>query len=323
MKKTALITGILGQDGAYLAQFLLQKDYKVYGMFRRNANPSFENTDFLEVTSDIEFVCGDMTDEASLINLIKSIRPSEVYNLAAQSFVGCSWEQARLTTEVNAMGVLYLLNAIKFFSPTTKFYQASTSEMFGNARSSPQCEHTPFEPESPYAISKLYSYWLVRNFRESYRMFCCNGILFNHESPIRGKEFVTRKISDGVARIKLGLAKSIKLGNLSAKRDWGYAGDYVRAMWLMMQQVHPDDYVIATGKSHYIREFLKIAFEFAEIKDWEKYVKIDPRFKRPAEVYDLCGDAGKARKKLGWKPEKSFEDLVEYMVASDLQRLIN
>lgn len=322
MKKIALITGILGQDGPYLAKLLLEKDYKVYGLIRRYANPNFSNTDYLDVTDKVEFVSGDMTDEASIMNIIKNIRPDEVYNLAAQSFVGSSWDQSKVTTEINALGVLYLLNAIKFFSPTTKFYQASTSEMFGNSHENGlQKEGTPFHPRSPYAIAKLYAYWMTINFKESYGMYCANGILFNHESPIRGIDFVTRKISDGVARIKLGLADEIRLGNLDSKRDWGFAGDYVEAMWLMLQQEKPDNYIVSTGKTHSIRDFLDLAFNYVDIKDWEKYVKIDPRFKRPAELFSLHGTNEKAKEVLGWEPKVEFKELVEMMVEADLKRL--
>jgi len=321
MAKSALITGILGQDGPYLAKFLLEKGYRVYGMIRRYSNPNFSNLDDLGITHKIDFVDGDLIDESSLINLIKNFRPEEVYNLAAQSFVGGSWEQAKLTTEVNALGVLYLLNAIKFFSPTTKFYQASTSEMFGLANNDGvQDEHTPFHPRSPYGISKAYAYWMTVNFRESYGMFTCNGILFNHESPLRGKQFVTRKITDGVAKIKLGLEKELRLGNLKARRDWGFAGDYVEAMYLMLQQNKPDDYVVGTGESYSVKEFVKEAFRFAGISDWEKYITIDPRFKRPAEVPDLKANAKKAEKALGWKPKVPFKELVKMMVEADLKR---
>lgn len=322
MKKTALITGILGQDGGYLAKLLIEKDYKVYGLIRRYTNPNFENLEYLGVQDKVEYVSGDMTDEASLINIIKSTTPQEVYNLAAQSFVGSSWDQAKLTTEVNALGVLYLLNALKLFSPTTKFYQASTSEMFGNSSNEGlQTEETPFHPRSPYAIAKLYAYWMTVNFRESYNMYCANGILFNHESPIRGKEFVTRKITDGVARIKLGLDNEIRLGNLESKRDWGYAGDFVEAMWLMLQQDKPGNYIVSTGEAHSIREFLDIAFRHAGIDGWEQYVKIDPRFMRPAELFALHGTNEKAVKVLGWKPKVKFEELVVMMVDADLKRL--
>lgn len=321
MKKTALVTGILGQDGPYLAKLLLEKDYKVYGLLRRYSNPHFGNLDYLGITDKIDYIEGDLTDEASLINTIKNIRPDEVYNLAAQSFVGSSWEQAKLTTEINAMGVLYLLNALKFFSPTTKFYQASTSEMFGSSHDSfQQDENTNFHPRSPYGIAKVYAYWMTVNFRESYNMFTCNGILFNHESPLRGIQFVTRKITDGVAKIKLGLAEDIHLGNLEPKRDWGFAGDYVEAMYLMLQQENPDDYVVATGETHSVQEFVELAFAAAGIQDWKKYVKIDPRFKRPAEVVHLHGKPDKAKKLLGWTPKVSFKELVTMMVEADIKR---
>jgi len=324
MAKTALVTGILGQDGPYLAKYLLEKGYKVYGMIRRYSNPNFSNPDYLGITHNINFVDGDLIDEASLINMIKNLRPDEVYNLAAQSFVGDSWEQAKLTTEVNSLGVLHLLNAIKYFSPVTKFYQASTSEMFGLAhREGIQDQSTPFHPRSPYGISKVYAYWMTINFRESYGMFTCNGILFNHESPLRGKQFVTRKITDGVAQIKCGLAKEMRLGNLDAKRDWGFAGDYVEAMYLMLQQEKPDDYIIGTGESHSVREFVELAFKYAGISDWEKYVVVDPRFKRPAEVPSLRAKSDKAEKILGWKPKTSFKDLVKMMVEADIERYQN
>jgi GDPmannose 4,6-dehydratase len=322
MKKTALITGVMGQDGPYLAKLLLEKNYKVYGMVRRYSSPNFDNLKYLGVYDDIDYVTGDLTDESSMMNIIKAIEPSEVYNLGAQSFVGSSWDQAKFTTEVNALGVLYLLNAIKFFSPTTKFYQASTSELFGNSSNADgiQSEETPFMPRSPYAIAKLYAYWMTVNFRESYNMFCTNGILFNHESPLRGKEFVTRKVTEGVARISLGLQDSISLGNLDSKRDWGFAGDYVEAMWMMMQQEKPDNFIVATGKTHTIRELLEVAFAKVGIKDWEKYVIIDPRFKRPAELHILQGSAEKAKKELGWTPKVSFKELIEMMVDADVAR---
>lgn len=322
MAKTALVTGILGQDGPYLAKLLIEKGYKVYGLIRRYSNPSFSNLDYVGVTKDVNFVEGDLTDESSLINVIKNIRPEEVYNLAAQSFVGSSWEQAKLTTEVNATGVLYLLNSLKHFCPTAKFYQASTSEMFGLANDGGyQGENTNFHPRSPYGVSKVYAYWMTVNFRESYNMFTANGILFNHESPIRGIQFVTRKITDGVARIKLGLASELRLGNLDASRDWGFAGDYVEAMYLMLQADEPDDYVVATGETHTVREFVTLAFQSAGITDWEKYVKLDPRFQRPAEVPHLRGKVGKAKSKLGWEPKVSFEQLVDMMVKADVERL--
>jgi len=321
MSKSALITGILGQDGPYLADFLLKKGYKVYGLIRRYSNPNFSNLDYLNVTNKVDYVEGDMNDEASLLNLIRGLHPDEVYNLAAQSFVKASFEQAKLTTEVNSLGPLYLLNAIKFFSPTTKFYQASTSEMFGLQHTNGyQDEKTPFHPRSPYGISKVYAYWMAVNYRESYGLFTANGILFNHESPIRGIQFVTRKITDGVAKIKRGLVKELRLGNLDAKRDWGFAGDYVEAMYLMLQQKNPDDYVVGTGKSHSVREFVEAAFKSVGINNWKKYVVIDPQFKRPAEVPNLKAKADKARKNLGWKPKLSFPELVEMMVKADLKR---
>ncbi|MCA9371644.1 GDP-mannose 4,6-dehydratase [Candidatus Woesebacteria bacterium] len=321
MKKTALITGILGQDGPYLAKLLLEKDYKVYGMTRRYSLPNFGNVEYLGIHHDIDYVDGDMTDESSLMNIIKSVRPDEVYNLAAQSFVKASFEQPKFTTDVNALGVLYLLNAIKYFSPTSRFYQASTSEMFGLANDGGyQDENTNFHPRSPYGVSKVYAYWMTVNYRESYNMFTANGILFNHESPIRGIQFVTRKITDGVAKIKLGLATELRLGNMEAKRDWGFAGDYVEAMWLMLQTDKPDDYVVATGETHSVQEFVEAAFAAADIPDWKKYITIDPRFKRPAEVPHLCGRVDKATKQLGWKPKVSFAELVKMMVEADIKR---
>lgn len=322
MAKTAIVTGIMGQDGPYLAKLLLEKDYKVYGMVRRYSNPNFENLDYLGITNKIDYVEGDMTDEASLMNLVKGLRPAEIYNLAAQSFVGSSWDLAKLTTEVNSLGVLYLLNSIKHFSPTTKFYQASTSEMFGLQHTDGyQDENTPFHPRSPYGIAKVYAFWMTVNFRESYNLFAANGILFNHESPLRGIQFVTRKITDGVARIKLGLAKEIHLGNLDPRRDWGFAGDYVEAMYLMLQQEEPDDYVVGTGQSHSVRDFVEAAFRHAGIDDWEKYIKQDPRFMRPAEVPDLRCKPDKIAKKLKWQPTVKFEGLVKQMVDADMKRL--
>lgn len=321
MAKIALITGILGQDGPYLAKLLLSKGYKVYGMVRRYSNPNFDNLDYLGITNEIDYVDGDMTDESSLINLVRTLRPDEVYNLAAQSFVGDSWQMAKLTTEVNALGVLYLLNAIKFFSPTTKFYQASTSEMFGlGSTNGYQDEETPFYPRSPYGIAKVYAHWMAVNFRESYGLFTCSGILFNHESPIRGIQFVTRKITNAVAKIKLGIVDKLYLGNLEAKRDWGFAGDYVEAIYLMLQQKNPDDYVVGTGENHSVKEFVELAFRFAGFADWKRHVAIDPQFKRPAEVPALRARADKARKVLGWKPKVSFKELVKMMIEADLKR---
>ncbi len=321
-KKTALITGILGQDGPYLAKLLLEKDYKVYGLIRRYSNPNFSNLDYLGITSKIDYVEGDMADEASLLNLIRTLHPDEVYNLAAQSFVSSSFEQAKLTTEINSLGPLYLLNAIKFFSPTTRFYQASTSEMFGlQNKDGFQDETTPFHPRSPYGVSKVYAYWITVNYREAYGLFACNGILFNHESPLRGIQFVTRKITDGVARIKYGLTNELRLGNLETKRDWGFAGDYVEAMYLMLQQKDPDDYVVGTGENHSVKEFVELAFKLAGLDDWKKYVKIDPQFKRPAEVPNLKANPQKAIKKLGWRPKVNFKQLVKMMVDADLERV--
>ncbi|MFA6006033.1 MAG: GDP-mannose 4,6-dehydratase [Patescibacteria group bacterium] len=322
MAKTALVTGILGQDGPYLAKLLLEKGYKVFGLVRRYSNPNFANLDFLGITKDVDYVDADLTDEASLYNVVHRTHPNEIYNLGAQSFVGSSWEMAKQTTEVNALGVLYMLNAIKQFSPTSRFYQASTSEMFGTGNDAGlQDETTCFHPRSPYGIAKVYAYWMTVNFRESYGMFTCNGILFNHESPLRGMQFVTRKITDGVARIKLGLATELRLGNLDAKRDWGFAGDYVVAMHEMLQQEKPDDYVIGTGENHSVREFVEKAFKAAGVADWEKYVIIDPRYKRPAEVPDLKARPVKATTQLGWKPTVSFDELVNMMVEADLKRL--
>lgn len=321
-KKTALITGILGQDGPYLAKLLLEKGYDVYGVIRRYSQPNFSNLEYVGVYKDINYLEGDMTDESSLINLIKGIKPHEVYNLAAQSFVGSSWDLPKQTSEVNSLGVLYLLNAIKYFSPTTRFYQASTSEMYGtNNKDGVQTEDTPFHPRSPYGVSKVYAYWMTVNYRESFGLYATNGILFNHESPIRGIQFVTRKITDGVARIKLGLADEIRLGNMDAKRDWGFAGDYVEAMYLMLQEEEADDYQIATGESHSVKEFVEYAFEYAGVDDWQKYVKTDPRYMRPAEVHDLKGQPTKTLKKLNWKPKVDFKGLVEMMVDADIARL--
>ncbi len=322
MTKTAFVTGVTGQDGAYMSRFLLEKDYKVFGLLRRSTRHAFANLEYLGVAYDVEYLEGDITDEASLIRTIRQTRPDEVYNLAAQSFVGTSWDQPALTTETNALGVLKLLNAVKDFAPRAKFYQASTSEMFGSSnRAGLQTENTPFHPLSPYAVSKLYAYWITNNYKESHGMFCVNGILFNHESPIRGKEFVTRKITDAVARIKLGLADEIRLGNLESKRDWGFAGDYVEAMWLMLQRNQPDNYIVSTGETHSIRDFLTAAFRHVGIKNWKPYVFIDPRYKRPTELLTLQGKSTKALRKLRWKPKVAFEELVEMMVDADIERV--
>ena len=320
--KKALITGITGQDGAYLAKFLLAKGYEVFGLVRRTVNRNFENLEYLGIADKVDCLDGDLTDEASLINAVKRIYPDEIYNLAAQSFVGTSWDQPTATCEINGMGVLKLLNAVRICYPTAKFYQASTSEMFGNVHQEGiQDENTPFHPRSPYGISKLFAYWMTINCRESNSMFCSNGILFNHESPIRGKEFVSRKITDGAARIKFGLAKEILLGNLDSRRDWGFAGDYVEAMWLMLQQKDPGDFIVSTGETHSIRDFLDLAFGHVGINDWTPYVKIDPKYKRPAELFVLQGKNDKAKKVLGWEPKVSFKQLVEMMVEADLKRL--
>ena len=316
--KNALITGITGQDGSYLAELLLEKGYKVYGLKRRTSDLNYGNVSHL--INDIEFIYADMTDIPSLITAVKKSQPDEVYNLAAQSFVQTSWEQPILTGEVDGMGVTNILEAIKMVKPEARFYQASTSEMFGKVQAIPQCETTPFYPRSPYGVAKLYAHWITTNYRESYDMFACSGILFNHESPRRGLEFVTRKVSMAVARIKNGLQKDLFLGNLDSKRDWGFAGDYVKAMWLMLQQETPDDYVIATGETHTIREMCEVAFNYAGL-NYEDYVKVDPRFFRPAEVEILLGDPSKAKKALGWELSVSFKQLIEMMVQSDLDKI--
>jgi GDPmannose 4,6-dehydratase len=319
MRKTALITGITGQDGSYLAELLLEKGYRVVGMTRRTSTEVHERIE--HIVDDLEIVSGDLLDQSSIQSIVQRTRPQEVYNLAAQSFVPTSWEQPVLTGEFTALGVTRMLEAIRHVDPSIKFYQASSSEMFGKAVEVPQKETTPFYPRSPYGVAKVYGHWITVNYRESYDLFACSGILFNHESPRRGKEFVTRKISDGVARIKLGLAKELRLGNLDAKRDWGYAGDYVRAMWMMLQADTADDYVIATGRTHSVREFVRIAFEAAGLGSYEPYVVVDPRFVRPAEVDMLVGDAAKARRELGWAPGVTFEQLVETMVKADVDHL--
>lgn len=322
MKKTAFVTGMTGQDGPYLAKLLLEKGYHVIGLIKRYSSPNLENIKFLGIENDIEMITGDITDDGNMNHLIKTLRPNEFYNLAAQSFVGASWDLNKVTTEVNAVGPLNILNAIKQHSPDTKYYQASTSEMYGNGiNSNKQDENTPFHPRSPYGVAKLYAHWITINFRESYSLHASTGILFNHESPIRGKEFVTRKITDGVARIKLGLKDKIVLGNLEAKRDWGFAGDYVEAMWLMLQQSEPGDYVIATGEQHSIKELLQLSFESVGITEWQQYVESDPKFKRPAELHSLCGDSTKAEKTLGWQRKTDFKTLVSMMVEADIKRL--
>src|SRR5215469_334594 len=306
-QRTALITGITGQDGSYLAECLLGKGYRVFGMTRQS---STENLDRLTgCIENVELRSGDLLDQSSLTALLQEIRPHEVYNLAAQSFVPTSWKQPVLTAEFTAVGVTRMLEAIRTVDPAVRFYQASSSEMFGRVRETPQTEQTPFYPRSPYGVAKLYGHWITVNYRESYGLFTCSGILFNHESPRRGLEFVTRKVSDGAARIKLGLAKELRMGNLDAKRDWGFAGDYVEAMWLMLQQPVPDDYVVATGDCHSVQELCEVAFEHVGL-DWREHVVEDPRFVRPAEVALLLGNAAKARKVLGWEPRTSFRELV-------------
>jgi len=317
--KTALITGINGMDGSHLADFLLEKGYMVFGMERRTSYPNRLNTKHLE--GKVTFVNGDLTDQNSLLRCIKECDPDEIYHLAAQSFVGESWNTPEQTGDVTGLGALRMLEAIREYGKEIKFYQASTSEMFGRMVENPAKETTPFYPRSPYGVAKLYGHWITKNYRESYDMFNVSGILFNHESERRGIEFVTRKITDGVAKIKLGLEKHLLLGNLDSKRDWGYSPDYVESMWMMLQQDEPDDYIIATGKDHTIREFLDVAFNHIGISDWAKYVKQDERFMRPAEVAVLCGDSSKARDILGWKPKTSFEQMVVNMVDNDLKLL--
>lgn len=317
-EKTALITGITGQDGSYLAELLLSKGYKVFGVVRRASTESFERISHL--TGRIQLVQADLLDQYSLIEAIRKAQPTEVYNLAAQSFVPTSWAQPVLTGEFTALGVTKVLEAVRAVDPSIRFYQASSSEMYGKVLEVPQREETPFYPRSPYGVAKVYGHYITVNYRESYNLFAVSGILFNHESPRRGLEFVTRKVTDGVARIKLGLASELRMGNLDAQRDWGFAGDYVEAMWLMLQQDEPDDYVIATGATHTVRELVKVAFERVGL-DYEKYVVIDPAFIRPAEVDLLIGDPAKAKEKLGWEPKTSFVELVHMMVDADLARL--
>ncbi|MCK9568363.1 GDP-mannose 4,6-dehydratase [Candidatus Pacearchaeota archaeon] len=334
IKKKALITGITGQDGSYLAEFLLKKGYEVFGMYRRNSTDPFERVD--EIKSQLNLVDGDMTDLGSMIQILKDVNPDEVYNLASQSFVTASWSQPESTCDITALGVLRILEAIKLINPKIKFYQASSSEMFGKIQEVPQTEKTPFYPRSPYGISKLFGYWMTVNYRESYNIFACNGILFNHESPKRGKQFVTRKISHSVAKIKLGYQEVLSLGNLDSKRDWGFAGDYVEAMWLMLQKEKPGDYIISSNESHTVREFVEEAFNVAGMYpiQWEEkgmnevgryngkiVVKVDPKFFRPAEVDYLLGDYSKAKKELDWIPKTSFKELVKMMVENDLKEL--
>jgi GDPmannose 4,6-dehydratase len=318
MKKRALITGITGQDGSYLAELLLAKDYDVIGMVRRTSTVTFERIKHIQ--NRLTLVTGDLADEISLINLLREHRPTEVYNLAAQSFVQTSWAQPVFTGETTALGVTRMLDAVRIVDPSIRFYQASSSEMFGKVQAVPQSEDTPFYPRSPYGVAKLYGHWITVNYRESYNMFACSGILFNHESPRRGLEFVTRKIANGVVRIKLGLDAELRLGNLDAQRDWGFAGDYVEAMWLMLQQEQPDDYVVATGETHAVREFCELAFAHVGL-DYRDYVVQDARFMRPAEVDLLIGNPAKAKAALGWQPKTPFPNLVRMMVDADMQQL--
>ncbi len=319
MKKRALITGVTGQDGSYLSELLLANDYEVHGVVRRSSTENFERIGHL--SGKIQLHQADLLDQLSIIDVIKETDPHEVYNLAAMSFVPTSWKQPALTGEFTAIGVTKVLEAVKLLGKDRiKFYQASSSEMFGKVVETPQKESTPFYPRSPYGVAKVYGHWITVNYRESYNMYCCSGILFNHESPRRGREFVTRKVTDAVARIKLGMSKSLKLGNLDSQRDWGFAGDYVKAMHLMLQQDKPDDYVVATGQTHTVKRLVELAFGAVGL-DWNKYVEIDPSLVRPAEVDLLIGDPAKAKRKLGWVPEVTFEQLVEMMVKADLARL--
>ena len=317
-RKKALITGITGQDGSYLAEFLLEKGYEVIGMVRRTSTINFDR--IRHIQDKITLVQGDLLDQMSLVDILREHRPHEVYNLAAQSFVPTSWKQPVLTGEFTALGVTRMLEAVRIVDPEIRFYQASSSEMFGKVREVPQNERTPFYPRSPYGVAKVYAHWITVNYRESYNLFACSGILFNHESPRRGLEFVTHKVTYGASRIKLGLDHELRLGNLDARRDWGYAGDYVQAMWLMLQQDEPDDYVIATGRTHSVRELCEVAFGYLGL-DWQKYVVSDPQFMRPAEVDLLVGDASKAHAKLGWEPTYTFEQLIQMMVDADMQAL--
>lgn len=320
MAKRALITGITGQDGSYLAEFLLEKGYEVFGLVRRTSTINFSRIDHIQ--DRLHLIPGDMLDQTSLQLALAECQPHEVYNLAAQSFVQTSWTQPVFTGDVTALGVTRLLDAIRHVDPTIRFYQASSSEMFGKVREVPQRETTPFYPRSPYGVAKVYGHWITVNYRESYNLHATSGILFNHESPRRGLEFVTRKVTHTAAKIKLGMANELRLGNLDARRDWGFAGDYVRAMWLMLQQDIPDDYVIATGETHSVEELVRTAFDYLDL-DWKEYVVQDPRFMRPAEVDLLVGDASKAGRHLGWEPTVSFTELVQMMVDADLQMLKN
>ncbi|MGG4145910.1 GDP-mannose 4,6-dehydratase [Paenibacillus algorifonticola] len=316
--KRALVTGVTGQDGSYLAEFLLEKGYKVYGMRRRTSTPNYENV--AHIKNQIEWISGDLTDLASLIEAVRISDPDEVYNLAAQSFVAASWPQPLATAQLTALAVTNMLEAVRIVKPEARFYQASSSEMYGKVQETPQKETTPFYPRSPYGVAKVYGHWITVNYRESFNMFACSGILFNHESPRRGLEFVTRKVTDAVARIKLGVQNELRMGNLDALRDWGFAGDYIKAMWLMLQQDEADDFVISTGEMHTVRELLEVAFSYVGL-DYSKYVVIDPEFVRPAEVDLLLGDCTKAKEKLGWELEVGFQQLIHMMVDEDLKRV--
>jgi GDPmannose 4,6-dehydratase len=316
----ALITGITGQDGAYLSKFLLDKGYKVYGLDRRTSLPTTERLRYMGVADDVILLDGDVTDQGSIVRALQAAAPDELYNLAAQSFVAASWQQPVLTMETTGIGAVNVLEAIRLVNPRIRFYQASTSEMFGLASESVQSESTPFHPRSPYAIAKLFAHWTTINYRESYGMFACAGILFNHESPVRGLEFVSRKITDGVARIKHGLATELRLGNLDAKRDWGFAGDYVRAMWLMLGSEKPREYVVATGHTSSVQDFCRIAFDCVGL-NWKDYVTVDPQFVRPADVPALCGNAERVKAELGWEPSTSLDELVTMMIEADLKRV--
>ena len=320
MKKSALITGITGQDGAYLARFLLNKGYKVFGLIARRSTPNLWRLEYLGIEKEVELIEGDLADLSSIIRAVNASKPREVYNLAAQSFVGTSWEQPILTAQVTGMGALHVLEAIRLTDPSIKFYQASTSEMFGLIQEERQSEKTPFYPRSPYGVSKLFGHWTTVNYRESFGIHACSGILFNHESPLRGIEFVTRKVTDAVARIKMGRQQKLYLGNIDAKRDWGFAGDYVEAMWLMLQQSDPEDYVVATGRTSSVRDMCKIAFEYVGL-NYEDHVVIDPKLYRPAEVDILLGNPAKAKEKLGWEAKTTLEELIHMMVEADLDRV--
>ncbi|EXX91448.1 GDP-D-mannose dehydratase [Paenibacillus darwinianus] len=320
MKKRALITGVTGQDGSFLAELLLEKGYEVFGLRRRTSTPNYENV--AHIKDQIKWISGDLTDLASLIEAVRISDPDEVYNLAAQSFVAASWPQPLLTGQITALSVTNMLEAVRIVKPEARFYQASSSEMFGKVVETPQTETTPFYPRSPYGVAKAYGHWITVNYRESFNMFACSGILFNHESPRRGLEFVTRKVTDAVARIKLGLQSELRMGNLDSLRDWGFAGDYVKAMWLMLQQDEPDDFVISTGEMHTVRELLEVAFSYVGL-DYKDYVVIDPEFVRPAEVDLLLGDCSKAKERLGWTLDVGFKELVHMMVDSDLENIQN